>query len=98
MSNGFWGGLSSLRATFKFDVHCDQAVYVEAPAIAGPEKKPGRRRTPTRPRTDAQPITVKAYQERLGEEDWQQVGGAGYHQRRLDLVVACETRVGVGSA
>ena len=65
--------IDDLGLRFLFDVHCDQPVYLEEPAIVVPEKKPGRGRTPTLPKTDAQSITVKAYQEGLGEEDWQEV-------------------------
>lgn len=65
--------VDDLGLTFLFDVHCDQSVYLEAPAISVPEKKPGRGRKPTLPQTDAQPITVKAYQEGLSERDWQDV-------------------------
>jgi SRSO17 transposase len=65
--------VEDMGLTFLFDVHCDQPVYVDEPAIFVPEKKPGRGRTPTRPHTDAQPITVKAYQEGLCEGDWQEV-------------------------
>lgn len=65
--------VDDLGLTFLFDVHCDQPVYLDEPAIFVPEKMPGRGRTPTRPKTDAQPITVKAYQEGLCEGDWQDV-------------------------
>jgi SRSO17 transposase len=65
--------VDDLGLTFLFDVHRDQAVYLEAPAISVPEKKPGRGRTPTHPKTDAPFITVKAYQEGLCEKDWQEV-------------------------
>jgi SRSO17 transposase len=65
--------VDDLGLTFLFDVHCDQSVYLEAPVIHVPEKSPGRGRPPTRPKTDAQPITVKAYQALLGERDWQEV-------------------------
>jgi SRSO17 transposase len=66
-------GVDDLGLTFLFDVHCDQAVYLEAPEIAVPEKKPGRGRAPTRPKTDAQSVTVTAYQEGLREGDWQEI-------------------------
>lgn len=65
--------IDDLGLTFLFDVHCDQSVYVEAPEIAVPEKKSGRGRAPTLPKTDAHPITVKAYKEGLCEGDWQDV-------------------------
>ena len=65
--------VDDLGLTFLFDVHCDQSVYLNEPSIVVPEKTPGRGRTPTRPKTDAQPITVKAYQEGLCDEDWQDV-------------------------
>lgn len=65
--------IDALGLTFLFDVHSDQAVYWEEPEIFVPEKRPGRGRMPTRPRTDAQPTTVNAYQEGLREEDWQEV-------------------------
>jgi SRSO17 transposase len=65
--------VDDLGLTFLFDVHSDQPVYLEEPAISVPEKKPGRGRTPTRPKTDAHPITVKAYQEGVCERDWQEV-------------------------
>ena len=65
--------VDDLGLTFLFDVHCDQPIYVEEPAIYVPEKKPGRGRTPSLPRTDAQPISVKAYHAGLRETDWQEV-------------------------
>jgi SRSO17 transposase len=65
--------VDDLGLTFLFDVHSDQSVYLEEPAIFVPEKKPGRGRTPTLPKTDAQPITVNTYQEGLCEGDWQEV-------------------------
>jgi SRSO17 transposase len=65
--------VADLGLTFLFDVHSDQPIYLDEPEIVVPKKKPGRGRTPTRPKTDAQPITVKAYQEGLSEEDWQEV-------------------------
>jgi len=65
--------INDLGLTFLFDVHCDQPVYVKAPEIAVPQKKPGRGRPPTLPTTEAQPITAKAYQEGLRESDWQEV-------------------------
>ncbi len=65
--------VDDLGLTFLFDVHCDQSGYLEEPPISVPEKKPGRGRTPTLPKTDTQPITVKAYQEGLREGDWQEV-------------------------
>lgn len=78
--DGFYGhgyelsyAVDDLGLTFLFDVHCDQPIYLDEPAIVVPEKKPGRGRSPTRPKTDAKPMTVKAYQEGLSEEDWQEV-------------------------
>lgn len=78
--DGFYGhgydlsyAIDDLGLTFLFDVHCDQPVYLAEPPIWVPEKTPGRGRAPTRPHTDARPISVKAYQESLGEKDWQEV-------------------------
>ena len=65
--------VDDLGLTFLFDVHCDQSVYLEEPEIRVPEKMPGRGRTPTLPRTAAQSVTVKTYQEGLGEGAWQAV-------------------------
>lgn len=65
--------VDDLGLPFLFDVHCDQRVYLEEPAISVPEKPPGRGRPPTLPRTEAQSTRVDAYQEGLSEADWQQV-------------------------
>jgi len=65
--------VDDLGLTFLFDVHSDQAIYLEEPEIEVPDKKPGRGRTPTRPRTEAQTTTVKIYQEGLRETAWQEV-------------------------
>lgn len=65
--------VDDLGLPFLFDVHCDQPVYLEEPEISVPEKKPGRGRTPSIPRTEAQPTRVNAYQEGLSEADWQKV-------------------------
>ena len=69
----FSDAVDDLGVTFLFDVHRDQSVYLEVPEIVVPEKKPGRGRTPTLPKTNAQPITVNAYTEGLGEQDWKAV-------------------------
>jgi SRSO17 transposase len=78
--DGFYGhgyelsyAVADLGLTFLFDVHCDQSIYLDEPAIYVPEKKPGRGRTPTRPKTEAEPITVTAYHAELRDEDWQEV-------------------------
>lgn len=65
--------VDDLGLTFLFDVHCDQPIYLDDPAIGVPEKKPGRGRTPSRPATNAKPTTVNAYQAGLREENWQEV-------------------------
>jgi SRSO17 transposase len=78
--DGFYGhgyelsyAVADLGLTFLFDVHCDQSIYLDEPAIYVPEKKPGWGRTPTRPKTEAEPITVTAYHAELRDEDWQEV-------------------------
>jgi SRSO17 transposase len=78
--DGFYGhgyelsyAVDDLGLTFLFDVHCDQPIYLDEPAIYVPEKKPGRGRTPTRPKTDAEPIPVNAYHAELRDEEWQEV-------------------------
>lgn len=65
--------IDDLGLTFLSDVHCDQSVCLAEPGIAVPEKKPGRGRIPTLPRTEALPLTAGTYRERLGGADWQEV-------------------------
>jgi len=63
----------------------------------GSEKTPGRGRAPTRPHTDARPISVKAYQESLGEKDWQEVSVRDTTKGVLTLRMHVKRVVGVGS-
>jgi SRSO17 transposase len=65
--------IDDMDLTFLFDVHSDQVVYLDEPAIVMPEQQSGRGRTPTRLHTDTHPITVKASQESLCAGDWQKV-------------------------
>ena len=65
--------VDDLGLMFLFDGHRAQSVDLEKPVIWVPEKKPGRGRTPTLPKTDAHPITVNTDQEGLCERDWQEV-------------------------
>jgi SRSO17 transposase len=65
--------VDDLGLTFLFDIHNDQPVYLSAPDIVVPPKKPGGGRAPSVPKTEATPIEVNVYQGGLNDDDWQEI-------------------------
>jgi len=79
--------IEDMGLTFVLDVHNDQRIYEQEPVIFIPEKKPGAGRTPTRPRTDAKPITVKNYLKKLDESQWKVIAVRDTTKGELKLSV-----------
>ena len=66
-------GLDQLGLTGVLDVHEDQYVFLEQPAIAIPDKTTGKGRTATRYKTTAKAIEARALKKQLKESDVEQI-------------------------
>jgi SRSO17 transposase len=66
----FLRALEGMNEIFVADVHRDQRVWTENPALHVPEVKPGRGRPSTKQQATATPITVESLAKGLRPEDW----------------------------
>lgn len=63
-------GLDELGLTCVLDVHADQYVFLEEPAIDIPDKKNGKGRTPTKYKTSCKAIEVRQLKKQLEESNF----------------------------
>jgi len=77
------------------DIHKDQKIYLERPALAVPERKGHRGRNPKRLKATTDELTVSEYLHTPKDEDWQRISVrntakgalvAGYHFVKLWVI------------
>ena len=64
-------GLDELDVFFVMDVHKDEKVFLQEPAIKVPEAKTGKGRKPTKPKADICSIRLDRLQEEIPVCDWE---------------------------
>jgi SRSO17 transposase len=81
----FLSTLDDLGELFVADVHKDQRVYLEDPVPYIPERKTGKGRTPSKHKTDAADIEVKAWTAAQPKDDWQRITTRDTTKGRLEV-------------
>lgn len=73
--NSYWFGreLDKLGVLYVLEVHKDQPVYTEPPALYLPEKQGEKGRPPSRYKTDEKPLDVQALTPPRSSKKWKQI-------------------------